>query len=167
MNNAITITAIDAINCEHNAATIAAAKAVDHAMRAGDLLLQAKEALPHGAFTQWLDEHFHGSSRTARAYMQLARQRDVIEAKRQNSAISSIDEAMRLIASPRLKDETLLAEQEKVVDANLDDALKVHHAVEKIAAFTGRSLQSVADEYGCGENLDVMVDFVAAIRGAS
>ncbi len=89
------------INAEHDLCCRAAADALQHAMRCGDLLIAAKAAMPHGSWGGWLAAHFAGSDRTARAYMRLADHRDEIEAKRQTSADLSIDGALRLLAPPR------------------------------------------------------------------
>ena len=47
------------INREHNLAVGFAAKAVEHARRAGELLLQVKASLPHGAFLPWVEANPH------------------------------------------------------------------------------------------------------------
>ena len=43
-----------AIRAEHEAAQTSARQAVAHAIRAGELLAQAKTQLPHGEFGPWL-----------------------------------------------------------------------------------------------------------------
>ncbi len=69
----------DAIQAEHGLAQSAACKAVEHAINAGNLLLQAKSLLPHGDWSQWLLENFRGSPRTARGYMLLANRLDSLD----------------------------------------------------------------------------------------
>lgn len=49
-----------------------AAGMVHAAVRAGELLMQAKAAVPHGEWGQWLAEHCTIAPRTAQAYMRLA-----------------------------------------------------------------------------------------------
>jgi hypothetical protein len=44
-----------------------------HYRAAGVLLLEAKDALPHGAFTPWIAEHFTVTLRSAQNYMRLAK----------------------------------------------------------------------------------------------
>ncbi len=63
-----------AIRAEHEAAQTSARQAVAHAIRAGELLLQAKAALPHGEFGPWLTANVEFSERTAQGYMRLARE---------------------------------------------------------------------------------------------
>lgn len=88
-------------NAEHRACETAVNAALDHAMRAGDLLLEVKTGLPHGAFGAWVEENFAGSGRTARAYMRVARHREELEAKRQRSATLSLDGALKALSAPK------------------------------------------------------------------
>ncbi len=63
----------DRINAEHRAANEAAASAIEHARLAGELLLEAKASVAHGAWGAWLSVNFEGSERTAQAYMRIAK----------------------------------------------------------------------------------------------
>src|SRR5215210_6325913 len=49
--------------------------AVRHAVRAGELLTEAKGQVKHGEWLPWLEENFPGSERTARNYMRFAANR--------------------------------------------------------------------------------------------
>ncbi len=89
------------INAEHRACEDAVGAALTHAMNAGELLVEAKASLPHGAFGPWLVENFAGSDRTARAYMRVHSHRDELEAKRQSSATLSIDGALKALGTPK------------------------------------------------------------------
>jgi hypothetical protein len=89
-----------AINREHELCCCAAGQALDHAMKCGDLLAQAKADCEHGQWQQWLTDNFSSSARTARLYMQLAEHRESIEAKRQSVTVLTIPEARRLIVEP-------------------------------------------------------------------
>lgn len=60
------------INNQHELAINAANQAVEHAKRAGELLLQVKAELPHGEFGKWLAENVTVSERQAQRYMQKA-----------------------------------------------------------------------------------------------
>lgn len=66
------------INHHHRAATAAAQTAIEHAIRCGELLAEAKQQLPHGAFLQWLREHCEVKERQAQNYMRVARNRELI-----------------------------------------------------------------------------------------
>jgi hypothetical protein len=98
-------TLADRINAEHGAyeAGIKAAlgqieDALDHAVAAGDLLLQAKAECKHGNWTPWLGEHFKGSVRRAQEYMYLAERREHLEeVKSAGTAFSSISDAFEYL----------------------------------------------------------------------
>ena len=61
------------IHQQHDAASNALKSAVDHAIAAGELLLQAKEQLKHGTWLPWLQANCEIPERTVQAYMRLAR----------------------------------------------------------------------------------------------
>lgn len=67
------------INREHLMAEEAARTAVTHALRAGELLIQAKAAVDHGAWLAWLRSNVSFSMRTAQGYMRLARELPALE----------------------------------------------------------------------------------------
>jgi len=90
------------IRDEHQAVVAAVKSGVEHAMAAGDLLLQAKERAPHGEWGNWLTRHCEISDRTARLYMQLAQNREAI-AKRQRVADLTLREAAEAIAARKTK----------------------------------------------------------------
>jgi hypothetical protein len=85
------------IRAEHQAALAAARDAVAHAIRAGELLLEAKAALGHGEFGPWLAANVEFSARTAQGYMQLAKLDDQ---KRNAVADLSLRRALDFIATP-------------------------------------------------------------------
>lgn len=62
----------DEINREHSLAMSHADIAVDHAKRAGTLLLQVKNSLPHGEFLPWLASNIKVSERQAQRYIRAA-----------------------------------------------------------------------------------------------
>ena len=72
MDNTDDMTAIDRSNSlvdlaarikiEHEAATDAMARGAEHAIKAGELLIEAKEQLKHGQWLPWLREHCEISS---------------------------------------------------------------------------------------------------------
>lgn len=86
------------INEAHRACEVAVRSAVGHAIRAGELLIEAKSHVPHGAWGPWLAENFEGSERTAQAYMKLARDRHQLNPQR--VADLSIRGALRELAVP-------------------------------------------------------------------
>ena len=66
------------INWEHHQAQESARTALTHAVKAGDLLRQAKQQCAHGDWLTWVKDHCYFSDRTARVYMQLAHQRTIL-----------------------------------------------------------------------------------------
>jgi hypothetical protein len=69
---------------------------VDHAIAAGEALLAAKGQVQYGQWLGWVDDHFHGSRRTAQVYMRMARNADVAHLAGQ----SSIKQALEAIPEP-------------------------------------------------------------------
>jgi hypothetical protein len=87
------------IRRQHEAAQDAFRSAVEHAIRCGELLAEAKAQLPHGGWGAWLAENFPASDRTARGYMRLAAHAE--EVNRQGLADLGIEGALRELAAPR------------------------------------------------------------------
>ena len=69
----LTITA-KVINKEHRLAKQSAETAVEHAINCGELLASKKKDLEHGEFSTWVENNCEFSYRSARLYMQAARQ---------------------------------------------------------------------------------------------
>ncbi len=67
-------TLADEINAEHRACDEALRSGLAHAVRAGELLTEAKSRVRHGEWGRWLEENFEGSARSAQAYMKVARE---------------------------------------------------------------------------------------------
>jgi hypothetical protein len=63
-----------AIDREHQAALGAARSLTEHAIRCGELLLQAKADVGHGGWLEWVETNCAFSQRTAQGYMRLARE---------------------------------------------------------------------------------------------
>ena len=61
------------IKIEHDAYLSAVRTSIDHAIKAGTLLEEAKGLLRHGQWLPWLSDHCGLSDRTAQRYMRLAR----------------------------------------------------------------------------------------------
>ena len=91
-----------AIRAELAAAKNAARSAIEHARRAGELLLEAKQVIPHGGWGRWLADHCEISPRTARAYMQLARRlAEMSEVERQRVADLPLRGLCERLAEPK------------------------------------------------------------------
>ena len=88
------------IDHEHQAAQDAARTAVEHARRCGELLLQAKAAVGHGAFLPWLEANCRVKERQARNYMRITENWPLI-ANRHRGADLSVKGALRLLAAEK------------------------------------------------------------------
>ena len=87
-------------NREHDEVVASLSRGLEHARRAGELLNQAKGAVPHGQWAAWLGEHFVGSDRTARLYMRIAREWPKLDAETGNGVANlPLREAARRLAS--------------------------------------------------------------------
>jgi ABC-2 type transport system permease protein len=60
------------INDEHRYCESALKSSLDHALKVGKLLVEAKSRCPHGAWEAWLEQNFDGSLQVAQAYMRMA-----------------------------------------------------------------------------------------------
>src|SRR5687768_15050907 len=85
------------IRAEHEAAESDWRSALGHALRAGELLNEAKERVEHGDWSRWLRINFPASERTARLYMQAAANRQRVA----EVGATSLREAVKAIAKPR------------------------------------------------------------------
>ncbi|MGE0542427.1 MAG: DUF3102 domain-containing protein [Dehalococcoidia bacterium] len=99
MTNEITTTLAQQIRAEHEQVGAALQKSLGHALRAGDLLIEAKAQIDHGAWLPWLAEHCGLAERTAQAYMRLARNRHQL--KSATVADLGVREALTLLADQR------------------------------------------------------------------
>jgi hypothetical protein len=83
------------IRREHEAAEAAFESSVAHAMRCGQLLIEAKAKAGHGNWLPWVRANLPFSERTARNYMRLARNRQRI------ADLPSINEALTALIKAR------------------------------------------------------------------
>ena len=90
----------EAISREHEAAVNAAREGLQHARRAGALLLEAKGQCAHGEWLPWVHERCAFSERTAQVYMRIARQWPELE-NPQRVADLPLRQAVALLAEPR------------------------------------------------------------------
>jgi hypothetical protein len=70
--------------------------AVAHAIRAGELLIEAKAQVGHGNWLPWLKANFDGSERTAQNYMRLALKSAAV------ADLPTLREAIATTASPKV-----------------------------------------------------------------
>jgi hypothetical protein len=84
----------EAIRTEHDAFERDARSAIAHAVRAGELLIEAKANVVHGQWLPWLAENFPAGERTARNYMRLAANRQRV------SDMGSVRAGLAELAAP-------------------------------------------------------------------
>lgn len=90
------------ITLAHRAALGAAQTAIEHARRAGELLLEAKATTQHGQWLPWLAEHCpEVGARQAQKYMRLVSGWPAIEPNANCDSYLTIDGALELIATPK------------------------------------------------------------------
>jgi hypothetical protein len=109
----LTTTLATQINAEHQAAGQAAQSALEHARRAGELLIEAKAALSHGTWLPWLAEHCPTiPERTAQAYMRVAqRWTELAVGDPQRVADLPLRQALALLTEPRPEPEPVPIDQ--------------------------------------------------------
>lgn len=78
--------------------------ALSAVMDAGDGLREAKRALEHGQWDDWLSDNFALSDRTARLYMQLAERRAQVEAKMATVATLGVRGALECIHEDQIRE---------------------------------------------------------------
>jgi hypothetical protein len=90
------------IRAEHEGVRSAIKRGIEHALKAGELLIEAKKRLDqHGQWMPWLRDHCAMSYRTAALYMRLAKNRETIEAQIATVANLSLNDAAVLLAKHR------------------------------------------------------------------
>jgi hypothetical protein len=138
MTTGVTTSLAADIRREHDLAQQSLTSAVDHAVRCGALLTEAKAGVAHGEWLPWLAENFPADVRTAQAYMRLA-----ANAQRAShlEAAPSIRAALAELAEPRETDfdpdaaARALRELEARLDAAGDDIGEVRAVCEEADAW--------------------------------
>jgi Protein of unknown function (DUF3102) len=114
------------INDEHRLAEQHARSAVEHALKCGELLIEAKGKVQHGEWLPWLKANCAVSERTAQAYMRLAHEIPKLDpGKAQRVADLPLREALKALSAPLGADaptpsdlRALLAHHMKLIDAS-------------------------------------------------
>ena len=87
------------INEHHRQCQATMNAGLDHALKAGQLLLVAKKQCPRREWLPWLKTNFEGSERTAQAYMRIASQLPKLDGKAQRVADLTFRGALSAVAS--------------------------------------------------------------------
>jgi hypothetical protein len=85
----------DEINARHRNFVACARTALEEAIRIGELLIANKQAVPHGAWLNWLKKNITFDIRTAQNYMRLFEQRHLLP---NTKPISYLTDALALLA---------------------------------------------------------------------
>ena len=85
------------INAAHEEVKNSIRRGAEHAIKAGQLLLQAKETVGHGVFLEWVGEHCHCTPRTAQLYMKLAKEKDKLGPNTKSISHLTLTEAMEML----------------------------------------------------------------------
>ncbi len=97
------------------------------------MLLEARELCLYGTWLPWLAEHFEGSERSARAYMQVAREWGrLTEANRQRVADLPYREALRALVASRIDDVDRLYVDNQLVADQVDLASAPRRQVQEL-----------------------------------
>ena len=84
------------INAEHQAFRRAFKATYRSALRAGDLLSEAKAQAGHGSWGAWVEENCEFSMRTAQVYMRLANNREEVEELLKNADSAHLTQTLRI-----------------------------------------------------------------------
>ena len=87
------------INHAHADTLTAARTTLEHARRVGDLLIEAKAAVPHGEWLPWMKENVTFSVATAGRYVKVAANWDQVNL----SSVTNLTEATALLTEPNAK----------------------------------------------------------------
>lgn len=72
---------------------------LEHAIHAGELLEKAKARLPHGEWLPWVEKNVKFTDRTARTYMNVAMNKEILLANRKKISDLTLDGAIHLLKS--------------------------------------------------------------------
>ena len=129
-------------NEEHRAVEAAVGRAkkansesVEHAVRAGEILITTKNAVGHGNWMRWTEENFDGSHRTVDLYMHLAERKAEIS---QGLANLGIEAAAKELARPKRTPPEVVNDwsarraefMHRAIRDVLDLAVVIEHAIE-------------------------------------
>jgi hypothetical protein len=156
----------DAIQAEHKAAQGHQRSAVEHAIRCGMLLLQAKATMKHGEWEGWLSVNVRFSARSAQGYMRLAR---LDPAKAQRVADLSLSQALKEVGQnygrsqrriERQVDREVAAAAPKPLVREPDQVIDV----EVVSASTTNANPEIVDEIAAVIDAALPVTFVPVKR---
>jgi hypothetical protein len=133
----------------HQEAVTIGKKSLEAAVKCGELLLKAKEAVAHGDWSDWLGKNCPDiKPRTARTYMQLAdpgNKEKLDDAKRSRGADLGVGAARAALAKPKTEEEKAQAKAK----ANATKAIKeaaIKEAIKAASASIEDQLRDLAPD---------------------
>lgn len=160
------------INEAHRAAKEHAARAIERAIEAGDLLNAVKAQLPHGRWLPWLEQHCPDiSARTAQQYMRVARE---LPAEKRSAAHLSVREALRQLEAPSDhkaepgESDRIARHMEKrpIFDSDIGPAIWLADAAGWDSGRTAQALNDNNDRFGFGFRQISAAEVTAALDPA-
>ena len=130
------------INREHAACEGAFSESLEHARKAGDLLIEAKAQVEHGDWLPWLEANCDFAPRTAQVYMQIARNWAEL-ANTQGLALLGVQRAAAMLGAPRPTDSLPEAPTEGEV---IEYCSKLWPQFEPVLRTIGEGQTSVSDD---------------------
>ena len=131
------------INAEHEEVKNSFRHGIDHMIKAGLLLLQAKDTVGHGSFLDWVGENCNCTGRTAQLYMKLAKNKDKLGPNAKSISYLTLTEAMKMLGplKQELPKEKLLKEKsDPVAEAIKENALAVLQRAWQVAGEPQRKM---------------------------
>lgn len=151
------------INSEHRAAFGKAREALEHARRAGELLLQVKAEAGHGEWLPWVEANCKFSERTAQGYMRLASQWDRLQGKSATAADLTLHDALAVLSEkPATAATGVLPEEQRLLDkvraaggfSSIDERNRVSRIQRRLMQVALDNLAGAIDEGIAGMSVD-------------
>ena len=127
-------TLAEQINEEHRKVEAAMANTLQHARRAGKLLLEAKERTHHGEWLSWLEANFKGSARAAQMYMRVHSRWPDIEANTKSVSDLTLTGALGAIGPVQEADVTRERVEDPLRWAHVEAGEERQEHARKVAA---------------------------------
>jgi hypothetical protein len=134
------------INQEHRLARQGAETAVQHAVRCGQLLIEQKKVMKHGAFQAWIEKNCEFSYRSAALYTKAATQKcNGLQFSSLRSVLEQPHKALPSMSAPPVR-----LSRKDLVDLRVHGELREHckavEAADKAVKNAQRALRRARDE---------------------
>jgi len=117
---------IDRLNELHGEITRDAQALLNKAIEAGQILIEVKESLPHGDFTQWVNDNVVFSIRTAQRYMKIYSHREELK----NDSVSLLNDAHKMLSASAMTESEARACIDNI-NGNLLDTRSLLHDMDE------------------------------------